>query len=212
MITPLAAPFVNDKLIEIILKNTGESKSFDVLDIACGKGYNSMVLISKRKNARIDCVDINDRQFLVKDKNVKFRKADLNKGLSTDKKYDFIIATEIIEHLENPHSFMRDCYNHLKIGGYLLMSTPNVDNIYSVLRRIIAGKPLYFSLDEPSGHISPVHLVTIKEILRIIGAKNYKIFYNRNVFPLFLGKWRLSTIPGNNRLFGEINLVVARKN
>jgi SAM-dependent methyltransferase len=40
-------------------------------------------------------------------------------------KFDSILAGEIIEHLENPVKFLRDCYNLLNRSGKLIISTPN---------------------------------------------------------------------------------------
>ena len=42
-----------------------------------------------------------------------------------DRKFDTIIAGEIIEHLDNPGQFLRNMFRHLKPGGRLVVSTPN---------------------------------------------------------------------------------------
>jgi len=210
-ITPMAAKNVNDYLINIILEKTKKNQAFDVLDIACGKGYNSFIISSKRKNARITAIDINENLLSFKNKQILFKKRNLNNGLNLQKKYDFIIATEIIEHLENPHFFIRDCLSHLKKGGYFLFSTPNIDNIYSMFRLLFQNKPIYFDLNEPSGHINPLHQITLKEILRRLKITNYLLTYNQNIFPMWFGNWKLIKLPGKNRLFGEINLIIVKK-
>ncbi|MEC7881688.1 MAG: class I SAM-dependent methyltransferase [Verrucomicrobiota bacterium] len=42
-----------------------------------------------------------------------------------DRKFDTIIAGEIIEHLDNPGQFLCNMFRHLKPGGRLVVSTPN---------------------------------------------------------------------------------------
>ena len=43
--------------------------------------------------------------------------------------FDCIIASEIIEHLDNPLDFLKNCNNALKPGGMLLLTTPNAISI-----------------------------------------------------------------------------------
>jgi len=50
---------------------------------------------------------------------------DVNEGIvAPDKDYDFILFSEIIEHLMNVLTPLRDCYRLLAPGGKLLVSTP----------------------------------------------------------------------------------------
>jgi SAM-dependent methyltransferase len=41
------------------------------------------------------------------------------------RKFDTIVAGELIEHLENPGLFLRNMRRHIKAGGVLIISTPN---------------------------------------------------------------------------------------
>lgn len=40
---------------------------------------------------------------------------------------DYIVAGEIIEHLEHPQNFINECKRVLKEGGYLAISTPHIE-------------------------------------------------------------------------------------
>ena len=55
-----------------------------------------------------------------------FIQADLcDLGMIRSASIDNAIACEVIEHLEKPESFLRHLYNTMKIGGYLLITSPN---------------------------------------------------------------------------------------
>lgn len=91
-------------------------KGKEILDIGSNEGLlHDLLKIANR-----------DKIFYTLDmgRNSDF-KIDLNKRKNLNKKFDTIIAGEIIEHLENPSYFLRFCFNHLKKGGRLILTTPN---------------------------------------------------------------------------------------
>ena len=50
----------------------------------------------------------------------------LDLGLSLDsRRFDTIVAGELIEHLEDPYAFLRSLRAHLNEGGRVILSTPN---------------------------------------------------------------------------------------
>ena len=82
-----------------------------------------------------------------------------------------IVAVEILEHLENPRHFVRECYRALKPGGYLLLSTPNIDSPVSKSLFIRSGQFKYFGDDQytGSGHIVPISQWLLKKALSEAG-------------------------------------------
>lgn len=56
----------------------------------------------------------------------------LGQGSEADgKKYDCIYASEVLEHLCDPHSFLHVCHDHLNEDGVLIMTTPAAEYINS---------------------------------------------------------------------------------
>jgi len=51
--------------------------------------------------------------------------------------FDTIIAAELIEHLENPARFLRECKIILKDDGLLLITTPNPYNITTLIANVL---------------------------------------------------------------------------
>lgn len=212
-ISAMAARGVNDSVITDIFKKLGNGRRADILDLGSGQGYNAQKLTSEGNagtDIKVTCVDIDGGNFkLSENDSIKFIKYDLNSEFEFGK-FDFVIATEIIEHLENPYSFIRSCLKNLKTDGRLYITSPNIENIYSMIRILLKRKPIYFQVNEPSGHIMPVFSFMVREALRRIDKYlSLRISYNRNVFPIIqpfkTGK-KLITVPGNNRFFGEVTI------
>ncbi|NCN86431.1 class I SAM-dependent methyltransferase [archaeon] len=102
-------------------------KELDILEIGCGYGYTSYALSKFKHN--ITAIDLSKNAIeLAKKhfKNIKFLNVDILK-IKHQKKYDLIIATELIEHLEDVPSFIKKCSTLLKNKGYIILSTPNKD-------------------------------------------------------------------------------------
>ncbi len=83
---------------------------------------------------------------------------DLNQNFTDLGKFDCVIALEIIEHLENPFSFLRNIRECLLDDGFLLLSTPNVENFYSRAHFFLFSTLDYFGPVDlhGTGHISPM--------------------------------------------------------
>lgn len=56
------------------------------------------------------------------------------------KKFDVVIAGEIIEHLSNPGKFLDSVRRHLKKGGKLVLTTPNPYFFKYIIKVIFLGK------------------------------------------------------------------------
>lgn len=54
--------------------------------------------------------------------------------------FDVIVAGEIIEHVDEPFNFLKDCIRVLKPGGKIIITTPNIHALYWFIRHAI-GKP-----------------------------------------------------------------------
>ena len=86
---------------------------------------------------------------------------DLNDGFAeiVANKFEAITAIEVIEHLENPRAFLRECMKCLKQDGYLIITTPNVENVPSRLRFLLTGELRMFG--EDPGYNDPTHITPI---------------------------------------------------
>lgn len=91
---------------------------------------------------------------------------DLNESIpGYDAHFDVVIASEVIEHLENPRFTARELYRLCRPGGHVIITTPNNESIRSLLALAIRGHFVHFDKGWYPGHITPL---VRKDLLRIL--------------------------------------------
>lgn len=60
---------------------------------------------------------------------------------------DAISAGEILEHIENPVSFLRECHGLLSAGGKLVLSTPNPNSPFERLLTLNLSRKYFYAQD-----------------------------------------------------------------
>lgn len=74
--------------------------------------------------------------------------------------FDYVVAGEILEHLESPQSFLAEAVRVLKIGGCLALSTPYLEG---ELQPLMTEEHLWsFNQEDIKGLLSPYGSVTIE--------------------------------------------------
>lgn len=130
-------------------------KGASVLDLGAGSG--AMALRLQDLGYAVTASDIVPDNFRLHG-TVAFRELNLNRDIEGFEPVDAVVAVELIEHLENPRYFLRQCARLLKPGGTLLLTTPNIENPVSKAMFLRHGQFQWFSevAYRHDGHISPV--------------------------------------------------------
>lgn len=123
--------FMIDKKIYDWIKDI--PKDSKILDIGCGAGWVAKILLEEGFY-NIGLID-RDNYITIPEveRLARFNQADLNfeKLPYQDRSVDVIFATQVLEHLENPWHFARECARVLRGGGRLTITVPHSHNIYS---------------------------------------------------------------------------------
>jgi len=134
----------------------------NILEVACGAGGITLPLA--RLGARIRALDIDAADIAaLKSRAQALQFANLDAsvedafGFRTDKRFDVVVASEVIEHVLDPDALLANIVRHMAPGGLLIVTTPNgygpwelsnyvrphhVARRWNWLRRA-AGKPPY---------------------------------------------------------------------
>lgn len=220
--TPMSSGGINDVVIAKLIKHVEESwkNNIRILDIGTWKWYNPHAIQKKlqEKNilAEFVCTDIDASGFMLRwIEWVEFIQSNLNEQ-NDFWEFDYVVGTEIIEHLENPYHFIRFVCSSLKDDGVAFITSPSVENIISYARNLIVGLPLWFDINEVSGHIMPIYRFMVAEAIRRVNLSNsvertveYDI--NRSVFPLWKGWQYFVTLPFKAHWLWEINIFTIKK-
>lgn len=191
----------------------------NVLDLAAGTG--AMCLRLKDLGMNPTGCDLVVENFRLHG-SVPFVAANFNHvfpGVFLDR-FDGVVASEVIEHIENPRHFLRQCFSVLKPGGQLILSTPNVDSAFSRAMLVRFGtfnwfRPQNYAID---GHITPVPLMVLRSALSEAGFNLLEVasvgkcqFSFRSWWKLHMLAAILRMIDGGKTQQKEILVILAQK-
>jgi SAM-dependent methyltransferase len=175
-----------------------------LLDVGAGDGTLTQRLLEESFDVK--AVDLVTKDF--RPSGIEIRAADLNHGIPfADGEFAAVVATEVIEHLENPWMFVRELYRITRPGGVVVVSTPNLGNVYARLWYALTGR-LYNFMEasyRSLGHVTPVYLWNLE---RMIEGKFDLEAVAVNASPVPRTHLQL---PTRSRLFGQCIVVKLRR-
>jgi 2-polyprenyl-3-methyl-5-hydroxy-6-metoxy-1,4-benzoquinol methylase len=190
-----------------------------VLDLASGSG--AMCLRLKDIGMRPSGTDLVPENFRLHGE-VDFITCNLNDELPAALRqgFDCVIATELIEHLENPRHLIRQCHGLLKPGGLLIVSTPNTASSISLAQFVRTGEFRWFTPQQYShdGHIMPILMPVLRQALEESGFDGIRIdstaplkFGGLGWWKMRLLAWMLRRVIARPLLEGDFLIAQARR-
>lgn len=114
-----------------------------LLDCGCREGINTVEIAQIVQAQKVIGLDYNLRvlrQALARE--ITPLQADLNDCIPLAKdSIDVIIATDVLEHLVDPYTFVREMYRVLKPGGYIILDTPNLASWHNIFALLMGVQP-----------------------------------------------------------------------
>jgi SAM-dependent methyltransferase len=144
-----------------------------VLDIACGVGYGSRMLIEGGASSVVGCdISRDNVEYAVRTygcDGLKFIEKDARRPID-EGGFDVIVCFETIEHVDNYKAVLLNLYNSLKMGGKLIISSPN---------RTITSPDLGPEDRAAHYHIREFTIDEFKSHLRTSGFRNIAVYGQR---------------------------------
>lgn len=145
-----------------------------VLDIGCGTGNLDKELLT-RKHCEVWGIDSN-REAVKKAsrycKEALVLNVDAGSKLPVPEKYfDYVIMLDVIEHLVHPENVLSLLKLHLKAGGKVIVSTPNIAHA-SIRLMLLKGEFIYTSLGiMDNTHVHFYTRSTFSDLLKTAGLR-----------------------------------------
>jgi len=156
-----------------------------ILDIGCGKGVLAEAL--KKRGHRVAGVEISEKALKIAAKyldeahrfNIEDKEwpADLR-----NKKFDIIIASEVMEHLFSPDSFIRRAKRLLKDGGKMIITVPNFLYWRNRMKMLFG---FFEYRDEGILDFGHIRFFTRKSLIKTLDGLGLRVEKENDFFPEF---------------------------
>jgi len=143
-----------------------------LLDAGCGVG--DFLMAAKERGWKAEGVEISDDAAKIcRENGIRVYTTSLE-SMKIKNRYDCVVMVEVIEHLIDPVSSLKNCYGALKEGGLIAIQTDNIESIYA---RLTGKKWFYFLY----GHLNYFSPRTLKVLLEKTGFKVERIYFGDEI-------------------------------
>ncbi|MBA3033961.1 MAG: methyltransferase domain-containing protein [Gammaproteobacteria bacterium] len=216
-----AAHNTHSIMFDLIARHVGNVAGVAICDIPCGAGLFSRRLADA--GMQVTAMDIEAVEPYLFDASRRVL-GDANQGLPFESaKFDSLVSIEGIEHLENPSGFLRECARVVKPGGWIFLSTPNVDGFRSRKYVLLRGYHRFFGpqgdRSKDSGHLLPIDMIFFRGAAARAGLEIIDIKVNdlsgKNWVKEWLRKILMCRLPVSMRgeipFYGDVIIYALRK-
>jgi len=174
------------KRARFIFKQIEQGRPKRILDVGCGRGFYLNALSLYKFPMEIHGIDINEK-YLEKaqksciDKRIQIKKANIYNLSYGDCYFDFVICSELLEHLKDDKRGLKELDRVLKKNGTIAITVPNYnfpffwDPFNFMLMRFFKkhiNKNIWWLAGIWAGH---ERLYSVNEIKKLISASNLKV-------------------------------------
>jgi 2-polyprenyl-3-methyl-5-hydroxy-6-metoxy-1,4-benzoquinol methylase len=192
------------KLEKVFLLRAKDRPS--VLDVGCATG--TLLAFLRDRGWRVTGVEISACwEYARNERKLDVRNLPLEENKFPDESFDVILASHLIEHLNDPRSFLVEIFRILKNDGYIFISTPNISGFQA---RLFGG----FWRSAIFDHLYLFSVRTLKTMLKMAGFKVEKVStwggLAAGLAPMYIKK--TMDFLAKRLGFGDVMIIRARKN
>lgn len=136
--------FVHRNRLDSIAAMLPRDKSLKILDAGCGEGHLIDVMQQGRPDAEyygFDVTKVAVESAMARCPYAKIQQGDIASLPIPDGFFDVITCTEVLEHVIDYESVIKELRRILKPGGYLILTFPNEIN-WTIGRWLLGRKPV----------------------------------------------------------------------
>ncbi|MBT2291601.1 glycosyltransferase [Paenibacillus albidus] len=158
-------------------------KPIKVLEVGCACGGTLLEIKNRYKNAELYGIELNEDSAAIASLFANISASNVEHQLEYPEDFfDYIILPDVLEHLNDPWSVLKNLKRYLKNKGKLIASIPNVMH-YSVLRDTLKGRWEYTE----AGLLDRTHLrfFTVYEIQQMLHDAGFvDMSYDGKIIPI----------------------------
>lgn len=128
--------FVLSEISDFVKQHDLNPSDISIIDVGCGNGSMTLPVGLQAYNILgidLDESSINEAQRKNNLSNVKFSFCDIK---SIGEKYDIVLCTQVLEHLEQPMQLLKDMNALLKQDGLMIITIPNGFGLSEIMGRV----------------------------------------------------------------------------
>ena len=165
---------VNESVFHDLKSVLGESKGLRFMDAPCGEGVFLRFLLEQFPDSTGTGVEVFRFPAHHPSAKLSYHYADLSKSFQVGEKHDVVTCISGVMEFENTSLFLETCRDHLKPGGWIVVTNDSMQMVRDRLSFLFFGKVRRFALSLMPG--SPTYkCVSIQELHRILETHGFEV-------------------------------------
>jgi 2-polyprenyl-3-methyl-5-hydroxy-6-metoxy-1,4-benzoquinol methylase len=176
-----------------------------LLDIGCATG--ALLAVLRDSGWRVTGVEISPSAQYGRDvRKLDIKNLPLEENNFSDDSFDVVLASHLIEHLNDPRSFLNDVHRILRVSGHVFITTPNINGFQA---RLFGGRWRSAIFD----HLYLFSINTLKKMLKNSGFKIEKFSTWGGLGAGFAPAWlkKIADFLAKRFNCGDVMIIRARK-
>lgn len=162
-----SSEFIRQTVVAQIRKSV--KRGYRICDVGCGNG--KLLKLLKDNQIPLELYGMDLQSFFDDPSGqIHFFQKDLNDSFSQgfQNHFEIVVASEVIEHLENPRFFLRELCEITASPGVVIISTPNIESFLSLMTFFFKGYHSTFGPSNYPAHITPVARYELRNMIHEI--------------------------------------------